>query len=72
MDFQIAQLYNPSGLNNFIGTRAFILIINQMDLSLSVPKDLAKHRNDMVLLYSVASHRSWKVYSYFGGNLDIY
>ena len=27
---------------------------------------LANRRTDMVLLYRVASHRSWKVYNYFG------
>ena len=34
---------------------------------LFIPKDLANRSTDMVLLYNVASHRSWKVYNCFGG-----
>ena len=36
-------------------------------VSLFIQKDLANRRTDMVLLYNVASHRSWKVYNCFGG-----
>ena len=31
----------------------------QQDLCLSIPKDLANHWTDMVLIYNVDSHRSW-------------
>ena len=33
---------------------------NKVTGDLCVPKDLAKHCTDMVLINSVASHRSWE------------
>ena len=37
-------------------------VTGYVSVCLSVPKDLANHSTDMVLLYSEASHRSWKEY----------
>ena len=38
-----------------------------MSVCLFVPKDLANRWTDRILLNKVASHRSLKVYNYFGG-----
>ena len=65
--FFLAGIFNKSKIrrvlnssfNPYIKVKSYRICVF-VSVCFCVPKDLAKHWTDMVLLYSSASHRSWK------------